>query len=691
MSAQGNLAGKARVGLNLDDSNLQKGLKAAQRQLRNFGVTLQYVGKDFAMVGGAITAPFALATKQFASVGDQLNKMSARTGTSVEMLSELSFAAQQSGTSVEDVEKSLRRLQKNTLDLERGLSTAVYAFKEIGLTTKDLQGLSPDQIFERVSAEIKKINDPTRRAAIAMELFGKSGSALLPMIDNMTDLREEAQRLGVTMTTEQAKAAADLTDAFGRMTKSVEALSISVGGALAPTIEAVSRYILKNIATIKKFIDENKNLTVAITGVGLSFTALGGALYVFGGILNGVSAIIGIYSKVVQLAIVRNAAYAAGIKLFAAANYILSKSFVVLGASMKAAFVHLALMYATYKAGRKLGEVIGETADKLSELGDKASGINKVMQKAFDLIPVIAFRKQIKNILDIYYEMTGQVEKIKELTQQDIIKKMYDDGRISFEEYARRITALGGVDMVPDAFADSGSGGGGGNEKAAAISEDVAEKNFETQKLALQLVYKEFELKSKMLELEKQEEIRKAGNNKEMIAAINAQYAIRERINAAEERAAKAAMDKIEKEKQAAEEMEKKSKLENINSLNKSREQTIAELQLEASFTGIAFEREKLKLAKARAIEEAKALGLNVELVEKEYKLREDILNAQEAASKVKTVSQTLTARGQFGGQAISRTFGMGGNTIEKSSLETAKNTRDLLKEFKSKNTLAFT
>jgi len=63
----------------------------------------------------------------------------------------------------------------------RRLSTAVDALEDLGLTFKDLDGLSPEQQFKLLADRISQVEDPTRKAAIAMSLFGRTGTNLLPM------------------------------------------------------------------------------------------------------------------------------------------------------------------------------------------------------------------------------------------------------------------------------------------------------------------------------------------------------------------------------------------------------------------------------------------------------------------------------------------------------------------------------
>ena len=210
-SAKGIRAGRAFVELFADDSKLVRGLRRAQKKLKAFGQSIRNMGLKIAGLGAAMLAPLIGAAKAFSSMGDQVAKMAKRTGMSVEALSELQFVASQPGTEINALENALRRMQRSIYDAGRGLSTAVDALADLGLTFKDFDGLSPEQQFKLLADRISQIEDPTRKAAIAMSLLGRSGTALLPMFAKgaagIEALQKEARRLGLTMSAEDAAAA----------------------------------------------------------------------------------------------------------------------------------------------------------------------------------------------------------------------------------------------------------------------------------------------------------------------------------------------------------------------------------------------------------------------------------------------------------------------------------------------------
>jgi hypothetical protein len=119
-SAQAVRAGAAYVELSIRDNRLTKGLAAAAAKLKAFGAGLTGLGTQLLGVGAALATPFALAAKLFADMGSDLVDMSQRTGVSVEALSELGFAAEQSGADMETLEAGLRKMQKFVVEAADG-------------------------------------------------------------------------------------------------------------------------------------------------------------------------------------------------------------------------------------------------------------------------------------------------------------------------------------------------------------------------------------------------------------------------------------------------------------------------------------------------------------------------------------------------------------------------------------------
>ncbi len=174
-------AGRAFVELGVSDK-LSAGLRAAQKKLEAFGAGLRSVGMRMAGIGAlAVTAMLGTA-RAFSDSGDALDKVSQRTGITVEALSELAYAADLSATDLETLETGLRKMQKSLVAAAEGAEGGRTALGLLGLNVKDLAKLSPDEQFKLLADRISTVRDPALKASLALELFGKAGTKLLPLM-----------------------------------------------------------------------------------------------------------------------------------------------------------------------------------------------------------------------------------------------------------------------------------------------------------------------------------------------------------------------------------------------------------------------------------------------------------------------------------------------------------------------------
>jgi len=210
------------------------------------------------------TGLFAIASST-AKAGDELQKMSLRVGISTETLSGFSYAAELSGASIDDVERSLRAMSRKMNEANDGLAEAKRAFDTLGIKVADTSGnlrKGDDVLYEAADA-LSKMSDKTKAAALAQEIFGKSGSALLPLMKEgsagIRKMQEEAGRLGVAFSTDAANNAAEFVDAMTRLKSSFIGIRNAIGNMLIPYIAGLSNkfadFVADNRARIVSFAE----------------------------------------------------------------------------------------------------------------------------------------------------------------------------------------------------------------------------------------------------------------------------------------------------------------------------------------------------------------------------------------------------------------------------------------------------
>lgn len=170
---------------------------------------------------------------------------------------------------------------------------ALFALDKIGLSFKDLQGLTPEEQFQKVADGLSSITDESTRGAVAQKLFGRAGRQLIPMLPDLAALRQEARDLRLVPSDDSVKAAAQVNDAFGRIKRQIGAVVFEVGAALAPAFLDIAKKVSTVMVHVIDWIRENKGLIVTIAKIATIVTAVGAGLVVLGGVLSGLGMIAG--------------------------------------------------------------------------------------------------------------------------------------------------------------------------------------------------------------------------------------------------------------------------------------------------------------------------------------------------------------------------------------------------------------
>jgi len=290
-------AGRAFVELNIRDSAFNKALNNASKRLTTFGTDIMKIGGVIAGSGAAIIAPIAGAVREFLSAGDALDKMRQRTGISVEALSELSHAATQSGTSLEAVEKAVRRMQKEVGTAGVVSKQLTDSLDSMGVSLESLRRMNPEQQFTTITDGIAAIEDPTQRASAAMAVFGKSGTELLPMIEDLATLRKEARDLGLVMSGEAAADAVKLGDMLANLWKTIKFMGHSLAATLAKPLMEVVAGLQKSATAVLKWTKDNSQVVIVVAKVGAALIAAGAIIASFGAAFVG----LGVTLKIISL------------------------------------------------------------------------------------------------------------------------------------------------------------------------------------------------------------------------------------------------------------------------------------------------------------------------------------------------------------------------------------------------------
>ena len=248
-------------------------------------------------VAGAIPAMLMLA-KTTATSGDQFDKLSQKSGISAKTLSQWTHAANMSGLSTEQFGANILKLNQQIAAAAQGNKSAQLAFRRAGVSIRDSAGnlKTADQVMLEMSNTFKKMPEGIYKSDLAMAIFGKSGSDMIPLLqggsDAIRDLIKQSDELGMTFSNDDAKSSAEFCDSLDTLKKSARGVFNTIGKQLipiiTPLIQSTAKWISANrelIATkVGEFLENFKLilpqirdfLTGVFTGINNTANALGG-------------------------------------------------------------------------------------------------------------------------------------------------------------------------------------------------------------------------------------------------------------------------------------------------------------------------------------------------------------------------------------------------------------------------------
>ena len=272
-----------------------KGKDQASGAMGKVGKSVENMGAKFTKVGGIIAAVgigmLATAGKMvsdYAKAGDAVAKMARRTGIGTEALSEMRHVAEISGTSLGGFEKGIKKMQKTITDAASGQAEYVETFEALGVSMEDLVGKTPEEQFWILRDALSEVDDFTTKAALSQEVFGKSGTDLMPIIDDTADhiqaLKDEAHELNIVFDEESAAAAEAQVDAWTNFTTAIEGLRNAFAKSIMPIMTEFLTFLTDKLKPMIEWLSEHEGVAKMFLGIA-AVLAVGGTLMVGFGLL----------------------------------------------------------------------------------------------------------------------------------------------------------------------------------------------------------------------------------------------------------------------------------------------------------------------------------------------------------------------------------------------------------------------
>lgn len=221
-----------------DDTDLQKTAASATAAMAKYAVA------GIGVAAGAL----ALMTKNSMNAIDANGDLAKSVSVSADKFKSMALVFEESGSSAEGLISSMGIMQRNLADAAGGGEATTAAFTALGLKAQELIGLSPDKQFEKIAIAMGGIENPTQRAGVAMDIFGRGALKMTDIFVNYAEKAKNAadfqDKFNLRLNDIDTEIVGEANDAMARVASTVGGLGNTMAVQLSPIITDVSNRFL---------------------------------------------------------------------------------------------------------------------------------------------------------------------------------------------------------------------------------------------------------------------------------------------------------------------------------------------------------------------------------------------------------------------------------------------------------------
>ena len=223
------------------------------------------------LIGTAAMGKFVNDTLQ---AGDRLEKFAQSTGVAVPMLDKLRKSSELAGTNFNTLVKTFPMLARNINETSNGMGKAKDAFEELGISVVNSDGSlrASEQVLLDIADKFKNMEDGTKKASLAYDLFGgKTSEQLIPLLNSG---RDAIEGMGTTMTEHGVKRMAAFNDSMSKVKFLFQDMFVTLTTSLLPALEKIVTITTDAVEWFNKLPGPIKTITAAAVALSVPLIAL---------------------------------------------------------------------------------------------------------------------------------------------------------------------------------------------------------------------------------------------------------------------------------------------------------------------------------------------------------------------------------------------------------------------------------
>ena len=306
-------AGEVTVKLTADTSSIEGAFARARQDLTNLanhvkgssetaGTSLFGMGAAAVAVGGiledlaqqAFSAGKAIlsfpleAARAAGRAAEQFDQLAQRTGIAVDALQGLQVAMAREGLEAGSLALGFRTLSGHIVGMAEGTAKSAELFRQLGISAQTVsQGTGA--LMSAIADRFAGMADGAEKSRFAVELFGRSGLQLIPILNQgsagLDAAMRKAAEFGLILTKTQQKDLKVFDDSLDDLGSALKGFTAQVGAAFAPSLTALVKGMTAAVVFAKDvfnlFADAGEKLTIRLGAMAAALSVMAQQLFSF--------------------------------------------------------------------------------------------------------------------------------------------------------------------------------------------------------------------------------------------------------------------------------------------------------------------------------------------------------------------------------------------------------------------------
>lgn len=202
---------------------------------------------------GAYAVSTALQVKAIIDQADGFNKLSQSMGVSTQFLSAYTYQGSLAGVTQQEMSASARALVKNMQEAAAGTGNGAAVFRALGgeilLAAKN--GESLETLLPKIAEKFAQFEDGPRKSALAIELFGRAGERMIPLLNGgaagFAASAREAAEFGRIIGPDMARRSEEFNDNLTRMNALLSATKYAIANDALPWLNKMLGQMVEGV------------------------------------------------------------------------------------------------------------------------------------------------------------------------------------------------------------------------------------------------------------------------------------------------------------------------------------------------------------------------------------------------------------------------------------------------------------